>query len=288
MTHRKPAVWRILKAVVGRIGPDNLSLASAGVAFYALLAVFPALSLLLSIYGLVADPEDVTRQLEEYSAALPAEAFEILTEQLSEVAGGGGGTLTVSAILSFWFSLWSATRGTTALIQGLNIAFGRPEERNIIKKLAVSMGLTVVSVIGLSALFGLVAVLPGVWAASGLPSEWLPMAWARWPALLLGIATYAGMLYRLGPSGRKRRARFLTTGALLAAVLQLSASAGFSWYVSSFGSYNETYGSVGAIVVLMLWLYLSAFTLLVGAEVDAELSGCRDTDPDPPKPLEAE
>lgn len=275
MARPRPSAWHTLKAVVGRIGPDNLSLASAGMAFYALLAVFPALSLLLSVYGLVADPEDVGAQLTGFSAAMPSQVVDIIADQLTQVAGGGGGTLTISAILSFWFTLWTATRGTTALIQGLNIAFGRPEERNIIKKLAVSMGLTFLSIVGLSLLFGLVAVLPGVWKAAGLPSEWLPMAWARWPVLLLGMATYAGLLYRLGPSGRKRRGRVLTTGSMIAAVLQLSASAGFSWYVSSFGSYNETYGSVGAMVVLMLWLYLTAFTLLLGAEVDAELNGTR-------------
>ena len=266
----------VVKAVALRIGPDNLSLASAGVAFYALLAFFPGVSLLLSIYGLIADPEDVSRQLASFSVALPAEVLDIVRDQLTQVASGGGGSLTIGAILSFWFSLWSAARGTTALIEGLNIAFGVSEQRNIVKKFAVAIGLTFASIVGLSLVFGVVALLPAVLAATQLPIESLPMAWARWPMLLVGIALFAGLIYRWAPCRTNRRGRIFTPGAISAAVLQLAASGGFSWYVSHFANYNETYGSVGAVVIVMLWLYITAFVLLLGAEVDGELAGTRE------------
>ena len=281
MARESKSPWAVLKAVAGRIGPDNLSLASAGIAFYALLAFFPGASLLLSLYGLIADPEDVSNQLASFAMALPTEVLDIVRDQLTQVAGGGGGSLTVSAILSFWFSLWSATRGTTALIQGLNIAFGVPERRNVVKMFGVAMGLTVALILGLSLVFGVVALLPAVLAATQLPIESVPMAWARWPSLLLGIALFAGLIYRWGPSRADRRGRIFTPGAIAAAILQLAASAGFSWYVSNFANYNETYGSVGAVVIVMMWLYLSAYVLLLGAEVDGELAGTRDRTPSP-------
>jgi membrane protein len=273
LSNARRSLFSVLIPVVRRIGPDNISLASAGVAFYWLLAVFPAMSLLLSIYGLVADPDDVARQLTAIAAGLPDEVHAIIEAQLAQVAGGDGGALTVSAVLSFWFTLWSATRGTTALMEGLNIAFGVRERRNVFKKLAVALSITFCLAIGLSAVFGIVAVLPGVLVATGLPVESVPMAWARWPLLWVGIALFAGLLYRWGPCGRRRLGPVFTPGALAGAAMQLTASGGFSWYVSNFGSYNETYGSMGAVVIMMLWLYLSAFVLLVGAEVDSELSG---------------
>ncbi len=266
----------VLRRVAHRLGPDGLSLASAGVAFYALLALFPSLTALLSIYGLVADPEDVAAQVRGLQAVFPSEVLRLIEGQLARVAGGTGEALTLGALLSLAFTLWSANRAATAFIQALNIAFQVRETRNVVRKTVLSLALTLCSILGLAAAVALVAGVPGVMAflgASEASDRLLPIL--RWPVLMLVICAFSSMLYRWGPNRKPNHRYFFTVGAGAAALMQLVASSGFSWYVSSFGNYNEVYGSVGAVIVVMLWLYLSAFAVLVGAEIDCELEDDR-------------
>ena len=275
---KRPRLVAVLRAVGGRIGSDNLNLASAGMAFFALLAIPPALAAMLSVYGLVWDPEDVARQLAFLSDGLPPEAFGVLADQLLQVSEGRDGALTVGAVVSFLFSIWSSMKATTALMGGLNLAFGVSERRNVVATTLRSMVVTAAFIVGMSLALALVAVLPAVLVALGLPDDAVPLSWTRWPLLFVGVALAAGQLYRWVPDRSPRPAGLLTAGAWTATTLWVLASLGFSWFVRSFGHYNETYGSVGAVIVLMLWLYLTAFVLLLGAEVDAELSGTRSGD----------
>ena len=267
------AGWRdVLWRVKDEMSKDNLSLVAAGVAFYALLAIFPALAAIVSIYGLVADPQTVEQQLAATSEVLPADARSIIEEQLTRVTSGASAALSLGAIFSLLLALWSANKGTQSLITALNIVYDEEEKRGFVRltlvSLALTLGVILFVIVGLAA----IAALPALLGNLGLPEDIQRLAsWLRWPILGIGFVIGLAIFYRFAPSRDEPRWRWVSWGAVLATVLWLIGSALFSWYVSNFGSYNETYGSIGAVVVLMMWFWLSALIVLLGAELNAEM-----------------
>lgn len=281
--------WKdVLLRVKNKIGDHNLSIVAAGVAFYAFLAIFPALAALVSIYGLMIDPQTVQQQLTQATGMLPEQARQVLAGQLQRISAGGAQTLGWGIALSILFALWSANRGTKALFKGINIAYEEKEERGFLKQnaltLAFTLGFIVVAVVSLA----LIAALPVALGTLGLPPALQIIArvvqWAL-PAgvILLTLTT----VYRFAPDRENARWRWVSWGATTATVLWLIASWAFSFYVVNFNNYNETYGTLGAVVVLLLWFMLSAFIFLLGAEMNSEMEHqtSKDTTTGPEEPM---
>ncbi len=268
-----PRGWRdVLMRVKDEISGDNLSVVAAGVAFYSLLAVFPALAAMVMIYGLFADPGDVQRQLEPLKDVIPADAFAILDGQLSAVASKGTQPLGLGLILTLGLSLWSATAGIKALFTAMNIAYEEHETRNFFKLNAVALLFTVMGIAFVLVALAVIAAVPAIadlLGVEGWPRTALLLL--RWVGLALFVMLALGILFRYGPSRAPARFRWITPGALVATVLWVVGSVAFSFYVQNFGSYNKTFGSLGAVVVLLMWFYLTAFIVCVGAELNAEL-----------------
>jgi membrane protein len=264
--------WDILRRCWREIAEDNISLVSAGVAFYALLAIFPALAALISIYGLVADPGQVQQQLHIIDPFLPAEAVGILDEQMRAIASQHQSALGFGAALGLLLTIWSATKGTKSMMTALNIVYGEQEERSFLVLNLTAISLTVGALLILLISLGAIVVLPTILGFIGMEQITEDMlALSRWPLLIIIVSLAIAVLYRYGPSRRNPRWRWVSWGATTATLLWIIGSALFSYYVSNFGSYNETYGSVGAIVILLMWFYVSAFVVLLGAELNAEM-----------------
>ncbi len=281
--------WRdILLRVKDEVSKDNISIIAAGVAFYTLLAIVPALGVIVSVYGLLADPADVERQIGAMAGFLPEDAASIIREQLHRVASSANTSLSLSAIFGLLLTLWSATKGMSTIFTALNVAYDEHETRGFIKFNLLALAFTVGGMLLLFVILALVAGVPAVIQMLGLGG---PVAWAvsiaRWPLLALLLIVAIGVLYRFGPSRDQPKWRWVSWGATFATVVWLIGSIGFSIYVSNFGSYNETYGSLGAVIVLMMWFWLSAYIILIGAEINAEMERQtgKDTTEGRPQPL---
>lgn len=268
-----PRGWRqVLWRVKDEISGDNISIVAAGVAFYSLLAVFPALAAMVMVYGLFADPADVQRQLEPLKDVIPPDAFGILNGQLSAVASKGSQPLGFGLILTIGLSLWSATAGVKALFAAMNIAYEEKETRNFLKFNAVALLFTVLGLTFVIVALTVIAAVPAAadllgvegWARAGL-------LLLRWVGLAIFVMLALALLFRYGPSRATARFRWITPGAIVATVLWIVGSVAFSFYVQNFASYNKTFGSLGAVVVLLMWFYLTAFIVCLGAELNAEL-----------------
>lgn len=263
--------FEVLKRTAAEINRDHLPLISAGVGFFFLLGLFPALAAMVSIYGWLADPTTVTAHLDQIARVLPQEAASIIHSQAEKLAAQDS-TAGWGAVVGVFLALWAGSKAMKGMVEALNIAYKQDESRGLVKKQAVYLGLTFLAVlVGVLSII-LIAVAPVV--VDFLPlAEWgkQVIVWLRWPILLILGMTAIAAIYRYGPSRRQAEWRWVSWGAGAATVLWLAASALFSLYVTSFGNFNETYGSFGAVVVLMLWLYLTAFFILIGAELDAEL-----------------
>ncbi len=281
--------WRdVLLRVKDEQKKDNLSIVAAGVAFYSLLAIFPALVALVSIYGLVADPADVQRQLEAVGGLLPPEAFGVIEEQLRNIVTASGGALSIGLIGGIVFALWSAAKGMKAMIMALNIVYDEEESRGVIKYNGVALLLTLGAILFFLASILLIVVVPALLATIGFPQALEPwIAFLRWPLLALVVTFALAVLYRYAPARDEPQWRWVSWGSVLATVLWLILSALFSFYVSRFGNFNETYGSVGAIIILLMWLFLTAYVFLIGAEFNAELEHqtSRDSTRGKPRPM---
>jgi membrane protein len=288
--HQIPARgwWQILTRTWNEIGNDNVSILAAGVAFYALLSIFPAFSAIVSLYGLAADPHQVEQQVAAMQGVLPAEAANLLTEQLKSLTQGEPAKLGLGLIISVGLALWSARAGTGMLMSALNVAYGEPERRNFIifnlQALALTAGLIL---FGLFALF-CVAIVPALLQLLPLP-DFLrnTIAYLRWPIIAVLVVVALAVVYRFAPSREPPRWDWVSWGAVLATVLWLIGSALFSVYVSDFGSYDKSYGALGAVVILLLWFYLTAYIILAGAELNAEMEHqtARDTTTRPERPI---
>jgi membrane protein len=251
---------------------DNLSIIAAGVAFYAMLAIFPALAALVSIYGLIADPAQVSQHMASIGQMLPPQAYQILDQQLSSVAATSGGALTFGAIGGLLLALWSASKGMKAMLIALDITYDEEEQRGFFKFNGLALLLTLGAVLLVIISLGLIAILPALLGPLGLPETVQTLlAWLRWPLLGLLVVLGMALLYRFGPDRDQPRWRWVSWGAVLATVLWLVVSGLFSWYVSNFGSYQETYGAMGAVIILLMWFYITAYVVLLGAEINAEM-----------------
>lgn len=268
-----PTLKGLVLGVREAIGEDEVGTLAAAMTYYSFLALFPALIAVVSIYGLVASPDVVAEQVNELTALLPGQsAAELIETQLTDIVTSSRGGLGVGLVVSLLGVLWAVSSGVSALIKGINLAFNETETRSFVKIRLLALGLTV----GL-----LVFVLVSVFIITGLPPflrslGWGagPIAWAaagRWLLLVLGAVAGLTIFYRLAPNRTYDAKRWLSIGALVAAGLWLVASILLNVYVTNFGSYNETYGALAGVIVLMLWLYVSSFIVLLGAEIDAEL-----------------
>lgn len=281
------AGWRdILLRTKRNIAEDNLSIVAAGVAFYVFLGLVPLLGAAISIYGLVANPADIQEQVRAMSGFLPPDVITILEEQISRIASNSKAA-GWGAALGLVIALWSGAKGTKAMINALNIAYQEEETRGFFRLTLISLGLTLAGILAVLLAVGLVAIMPVMLQYVGLGSvAKTTVSVLRWP-LLVGLALIGiAVLYRYAPDRSRPQWRWLTWGSGLAAVMWLVASGLFSFYVSSFGNYNKTYGSLAAVVILMLWFMISAYAVLLGAELNGEMEHqtAEDSTENPSKP----
>jgi len=264
--------WRdVGKRTLREVKRDRLSMIAAGVAYYAFLALFPAIAAMVSIYGMVANPADIQQAVQGMSGVLPQEVVSIVSQQMSSIAASSGAALGIGAAVSILLAIWSATKGTKALMEALNITYDEEESRGFLRLNAVALLLTLGAIIGVLVAAAGVVALPAVIGTLGLPDMLSTvLQWARWPVLALVVVAGLAILYRFGPSRATAQLQWVSLGAVAATLLWLVASGLFSFYVANFGSYNKTYGSLAAIVILLLWFYISAFAILMGAEMNAE------------------
>jgi len=264
----KDILWRTYE----EFNSDRIMAVSAGVTFYALLALFPAIAALVSIYGLFADPMTIQDHLNTMSGVMPGGAMDIVGEQVTRIAGQGGGALGFGFVFGLGVSLWSANAGMKAIIDALNIVYEEEEKRSFIMLNLQSLAFTLGAILFLLLAIAGIVVLPIVLNFIGLggTAETL-LSLARWPVLLLVVVTGLAVIYRYGPSRDKAEWKWVTPGGILAAVLWLGGSVLFSWYVANFGNYNETYGSLGAVIGFMTWIWISTMVVLLGAELNAEI-----------------
>jgi membrane protein len=259
------------KQLKERIGEHNLTLVAAGVAFYGFLALIPALIAFVSIYGLVANESDVVRQVENLGKSLPVEVQNFLVYQLTQIVTASGTGVSIAALIAIVLALWSASSGMAALVTGIHIALERDEPKGFVKKRGRALGLTLGAVVVLGiVLFVIVAVPPLIrHAGLGSAGEWV-FGILRWPFLAVVMVVGVGLLYRFSVTdSRDGWLGMITPGAIVATVGWIVASALFAVYTANFASYGKTYGTLATIVVVLLWLWLSALVVLVGAEVDA-------------------
>lgn len=266
------AGWlEILRRTLGGLGRDHVPVISAGVAFFGLLAIFPAIAAAISIAGLFYDPTDMQEQITRFAAPLPDSAAEILERQATEVAASDPAA-GFGALLGIALALYSASRGVKALMEGMNVAYGEEEERGFLTQNAVALALTLVLILAFVLAVGALLVAPAIAnTLDFVPSIELSMTYLPWPVLCALTVVGLAVLYRYGPSRKPARWRWVTPGSTLATVIWLVGSALFSVYVANFGSYNETYGALGGVIILLTWLWLSSFVILLGAELNAEI-----------------
>jgi membrane protein len=262
---------QILKRAWAENKADNMPIIGAGVAFFGFLSIFPALIATISIYGLVASPEQVTRQIESLSDQLPRSARDLLATQLTDITQNSGGALTVSLIISILAALWSASGGTGNLITAVNIAYDEVETRGFVKRKVLALGLTLGAIAFVLITFALIAVVPVVLDLLPLGIVGTILAQVvRWVLLLGVIAGSLAVLYRVAPDRDSPKLRWVSLGSIVVTVIWAVVSLLFSVYVDNFGSYDKTYGAIAGVIVLMLWLYLTCYLVLLGAEINAE------------------
>jgi membrane protein len=268
-----PRGWLdVLKRTRLAIRDTHASVIAAGVAFYAFLAVIPALIALIIVYGFVANPADVKDQIGSFASAAPRDAQRLLTTQLTSITRNAGDAAGVGALIAIASALWAASSGMAALDTGLTVVNRETETRGFVKRRLLALVLTVFAVIGVLITLALVVALPAVLQSFDVGDVGkIALGLARWVLLAALLAFGLGVIFRYGPQRRRPRWRWVTPGTIVAVVVGLAASIGFSIYVTLMGNYNKTYGSLGAIIVLLLWLYLMAYAVLFGAAMNAEL-----------------
>ena len=251
---------------------DGVTLLAAGVAFYALLAFVPAMVALVSLYGLVAKPSDVQRQVSSSLSAAPREVRGLVTSQLESIVNSAGSGAVLGVIFGTLLALWSASSGVGHLIDAVNRAYDEEETRGFVKRKGIALLFTIGAILFVLVSFGFVTILPALVAKSGLGTAGrILVGVLRWIVLLGGMIVGLALLYRFGPDRDDPRWRWVTPGAIVAAVAWIVGSLLFSLYTANFAKYNETYGSLGAVVIMLLWLFLTAAVVIVGAEINAEL-----------------
>ncbi len=264
--------WSVARRVKNEIAADNVSMIAAGAAFFGLLALFPAIAAAVAIYGLFTDPATVGAHLEQLAGFMPEQARMLLAQQLERITAATDTSLGIGAVVALLVALWSSAKGVKSLMTALDIVYEERESRSFFKLNSTALLLTLAMLIVVPLSLAVVAVLPALVDRLPVPDLVATAArWLRWPLLAAVSVGVLTLLYRFGPVRNGPRPVRLWPGAIVATVLWLIASALFSWYVSSFGSYDQTYGSVAALAVIMMWFWLSAFAVLIGGEVNAEI-----------------
>jgi membrane protein len=264
------AAKHVAQQLPGRLREHNLTLVSAGVAFYAFLAFVPALIVIVTVYGLVAKPADIQRQVRDFGKALPDEVQNFIQQQITSIGSASRAGVSVTLLIAVAIALWSASGGMAALITGVNVARDQTEPKSFVKKRGKALVLTFGAVVLLVVMMFLIAAVPSILTRAGLGTAGrVVFDILRWPLLAIVIVLGLGVLYHVAV-GRPKQARFglVTPGTLVATLLWLIASGLFAVYTANFASYSKTYGSLASIVVVLLWLYLSAIAVLIGAEID--------------------
>jgi membrane protein len=283
--------WKdILLRIWKNIGKDRIIVVAAGVTFYSVLALFPAIAALVALYGLFADPATITSHLDSTAGLVPGGAIEVIRDQITRVASQGRTALGLTFIGGLLASLWSANAGMKSLFDALNLVYNEPEKRGLIWLNVISLTFTVLAIVFALVAIGTMVVVPIVLNFLGLAGATeMVIKIARWPALFIVVSLALAFLYRYGPSREKPRWRWITWGSACAAIAWLVVSILFSWYAENFESYNKTYGSLGAIIAFMFWIWLSTIVVLIGAELNAETEHqtARDTTTGRPKPMGA-
>lgn len=263
---------QIGKRVKDQIQVDHIPIVAAGVAFYFFLALFPLLAALLSTYGLFVTPAEAEAQMDELAVILPEKVHQLISDFGQSLTSDSGDALGWGVLLSILISLWSANKGSKALVTGLNIVYDELERRNFFVKTAVTLFITFLGLVAGIFMLALVAFFPAI-------SDWLPFPdwsiaivnWLRWPLMALLVVVLLAFIYKIAPSRDRPEMKWTTWGSVIATILWLAGSALFSAYVDNFGSYAKTYGSLASVVILMLWFFLTVFIVLLGAEINSEM-----------------
>ena len=265
--------WKaVLLRTFQQIDEDRLLATAAGVVFYGLLAIFPAVTALVSSYGLFADPSTISDNLQSLAVMLPDGTFAIVQEQIARVLAKGTGTLGTTFALGLLMAVWSANAGMKAIFDALNAVYEERETRSFLRLNLTSLAFTVAGLVAIMLMIGGVIAVPLALQQLGLGErgEWV-VSLGRWPALVLLLLTALAILYRFGPSRTNVRWQWISPGAVAATLLWLAGSSLLSWYLSNFGNYSATYGSLGAAIGLMTWMWMSAIIVLCGAELNSEI-----------------
>lgn len=262
----------VAKSTFRQIGDDRVTSVSGGVTFFGLLSLFPAITAFVSLYGLWADPSTIQSHLELIEPLLPESSLEIIRAQVVSIASASTGALSLAGVIALLVAFYSANGGMKALLSALNVAFFQRETRGIVRLNLVAMCFTIGGLAMIALMLAVIAVVPMLLRL--LPIGWgaeTILAVIRWPLMLGLLIAALAAVYRWGPAAPKSRWRWISPGAVFAGLALVATSMLFSWYAVNFGNYNETYGSLGAVVALMTWLWLNATIVLVGAEINSEL-----------------
>jgi len=264
----KDIAWRTYQ----QIGEDRLLAVSAGVVFYGLLALFPAITALVSSYALIANPSTINDHLSLLAGVLPEGTYSIIQDQIGRVLAKGDVKLSAAFAFSLLLALWSANGGMKAIIDALNVVYDEEEKRSFVKLNAVSLAFTLGSLVAILTAIGLVVAVPIVLSTIGLGAVGdAVLRFGRWPALAAIVVVGLAVLYRYGPSRRTPKWKWISVGSVLATATWLAGSALLSYYLSNYGNYDATYGSLGAAIGLMMWMWMSTIVILFGAELNSEI-----------------
>lgn len=264
--------WDITRRVINNVNQHDISLLAAGVALFMMLSIFPALNVAVSLFALFLSPETIISQVEPFRQLLPEQAFEIFTDQLTELTDTGGVAFNLTLAVSLLVWLWVARKGAMALIKACNIIYNEYEKRPFWNLLLVSLLFTLVGIFSVVVLALLAILMPIVlgFIPLGETLETL-LRTLSWPILAMIFILVLECIYRFAPNRKNAKWRWVSVGAVIATLLWLLASFGFTAYVQNFSNYNETYGAIGSVIVLIFWFYISAFVVLLGAEINAEM-----------------
>lgn len=280
----KDILWRVFT----RFFDDRIGLIAAGAAFYILLALFPALTAFVSLYGFVSDPQMIAEQVSYFSGLLPGGGIEVIREQLQSLASQDRDVLSIGFVTAMLVAFWSANNGVKTLFQAVNVAYGETEKRSILKTNLIAFAFTIGAMVLLSLMVFSTGIVPLVLSFLHIDrlSETI-IVFGRWPVIFVVLALSISLIYRFGPSRAPAKWRWINWGSVLATTVWILASVAFSFYLRNFANYNATYGSLGAAIGLMLWIWISALILIVGAEINAEMEHqtARDSTTGPPRPM---
>lgn len=268
---RPKIYWQALKASFGEIGENNISLIAAGVAFYGMLSLFPALAALIAVLGLISDPVVVIAQLEDMRGFLPGDVYEIIKTQVVSLVTASADTLGWAGLISLFVALWSARAGVGAMMIGLNTVYNQRNRNtawHYLRALMLTIGLVAVGFIAMLTL--VVAPVVLAFIPLGPLSAWLADI-VRYSIAIIVLFAGVGVLYRFGPNRRPARMPWLSLGAVIAVASWAILSIGFTFYVTNFGNYNQVYGSIGAVVAMLIWLWISSFLVLWGGSINAQI-----------------